>query len=300
MNAFRTKKTDEDGRPEPARTRPARSPDLTLGMVHQFLHQIADALAADAAPWRKEVQIRPRGADFDLRDGPVLDNLTMTGDALGEALARGDAAAEVGASILPHLDAAANALERHKPAPNDARQQELLKRHQTVLHELAGGMSGVARQIAELSSAAARSAATLDPDGTRRILDRMHNIGDATMRLIEDKIASSSTRDEGKRMRALRDDLKSWIDERTARVDQIKIAVDELNIRSNALLNVSLMHAKRLAAAVALTGKAFGRSASGSPTAALVQISPEAMVLSAGLRALLLEGRSDITSPLRT
>jgi hypothetical protein len=60
------------------------------------------------------------------------------------------------------------------------------------------------------------------------------------------------------------------------------------------------MHAKRLAAAVALTVKAFGPSASGSPTTALAQTSPEAMVLSAGLRALLLEGRSDITSPLRS
>jgi hypothetical protein len=74
--------------------------------------------------------------------------------------------------------------------------------------------------------------------------------------------------------------------------------VDELNIRSNALRNECLMQAKRLAAAAALVGRTAGRdrlsSASGTE-----QASPEAMVLSALLRALLLEGRTDITVPLR-
>ena len=127
----------------------------------------------------------------------------------------------------------------------------------------------------------------------------MRHIGDATMRLIEDRIASAGTRDEGKRLRALRDDLKTWIEERNARLEQMQAAVDELHIRSNALRNESLMQARRLAAAAAMARQTAGGAGAASTVGAAEQASPEAMVLAAVLRALLLESRTDVTAPLR-
>jgi hypothetical protein len=127
----------------------------------------------------------------------------------------------------------------------------------------------------------------------------MRSLGDATMRLIEDRIISSGTRDEGKRLRALRDEFKTWIEDRNARLEQMQVAVDELNIRSNALRNESLMQAKRLAAAATLARQAAGGAGAATALGAAGQASPEAVVLSAALRAFLLESRTDVTAPLR-
>jgi hypothetical protein len=115
------------------------------------------------------------------------------------------------------------------------------------------------------------------------------------MRLLEDRIASSGTREEGKRLRALRDDFKTWLEERNARLGQMQSAVDELNIRSNALRNECLMQAKRLAAAASLTAQAAGRRATDGPE----QASADAAVFAAALRALLLEAHTDVTAPVR-
>ena len=90
--------------------------------------------------------------------------------------------------------------------------------------------------------------------------------------------------------------MKIWIEDRNARLEQIQSAVDELNIRSNALRNECLMQAKRLATAASLAGRTG--SVGTSPSSGIDQTSPEAMVLSALLRALLLESRTDITAPL--
>ena len=225
----------------------------------------------------------------------MLDKLAIGGDALGEALARGDAATEVGQSVLSHMTEPLAALsEFRQAARTDAKQQVFLKRYAAVFDRLEDDVHNVGRGMRDLSNVAARGAAGLDPDATRRILSRMRNLGDSTMRLIEDRIASAGTRDEGKRLRALRDDMKIWIEDRNARLEQIQSAVDELNIRSNALRNECLMQAKRLAAASTLTEPTVGSS----PSGAIGQASPEAMVLSALLRALLLESRTDITAPL--
>ena len=303
MKLFPTNKIDEGALPvaeEPA----VRRPDLTLNMVHGFLRHMLQSLDSDAEPWQGQLALTPRGADFDLRDTDdgttVLDKLAMTGDALGEAIARGDSPADVGQGVLPHLAAPLDALaERREAAKTDAKQNLLLKRYAPVLHRLEDDISSVGRSMGDLSSVAARGAASLDPDASRRILDRMRHVGDATMRLIEDRIASTGTRDEGKRLRALRDELKTWIEERNARLDEIQTAVDELQIRSNALRNESLMQAKRLAAAAAMTRRTAGGPGAPSPLGAAEQASPEAMVLSAVLRALLLESRTDIAAPLR-
>ena len=279
-----------------------RPPDLSQGMVHSFLRHILQSLDAEGGPWQQQLASAWRGGDFDLRDfdgTPVLDQLTMVGDALAEALARGDAAEEVGQSVLPHLAASVDKLQRRKGASNDARYQALLKSHGTVLSRLEDDLSKTGRSIGGLASLAARGAGSLDPDATRRVLDRMHNVGDATLRLIEDRIASSESREEGKRLRTLRDDFKTWIEERDARVAQVQAAVDELNIRSNALRNECLMQAKRLAAAALLIARVSGRRATTSPQSGADQALPEAMVVSAGLRALLLEAWMDITAPVR-
>ena len=304
MKNVPTDKIDEGALPAAEDPAAIRRPDLALNMVHGFLRHILQALETDAEPWRKQLAFTPRGADFDLRDAndgaSVLDTLAMTGDALGEALARGDAPADVGQGVLPHLAEPVGALaERREAAKTDAKQHMFLKQHASRLQRLEDDVSGVGRSLNDLSGVAARGAASLDPDATRRLLDRMRYLGDATMRLIEDRIVSAGTRDEGKRLRALRDDFKTWIEERNARLEQMQIAADELNIRSNALRNESLMQAKRLAAAATLARQAAGGAGAASPFGAAGQASPEAVVLSATLRALLLESRSDLTAPLR-
>jgi hypothetical protein len=287
-----------------AATSADRPPDLTLGMVQHFLRHIVETLEADAARWQRQLALTPRGADFDLRESgdgtTVLDKLTMTGDALAEALARGDPPDTVGQSILPHLQAQFYALvKRGKAALHDAALQTVLKPYGAALDQLHGGMSSVSRSVGELASVATRGAASLDPDATRRILDRMRNIGDATLRLLEDRIVSSGTREEGKRLRGLRDDLKAWIETRDARVAQMQSAVDELNIRANALRNECLIQAKRLAAASVLAAQGSTRRVAVSSADGAEQASPEAMVFSAALRALLLEARNDATAPIR-
>ena len=303
MKVVPTDKIDEGALPVAEEAAQVRRPDLTLNMVHGFMRHILQSLEADAEPWRAQLACTPRGADFDLRDAAdgttLLDTLAMTGDALGEALARGDAPADVGKSVLPHLTTPLDALAaRREAARNDAKQQVFLKRYGAVLNRLQDDVSSIGRSMGDLSGGAARGAVRLDPDASRRILDRMRNLGDATMRLIEDKIASTGTREEGKRIRALRDDLKTWIEDRNARLEQIQPAVDELNIRSNALRNECLMQAKRLAAAAALARQNGRAAGSASSLGAAEQASPEAMVLSAALRALMLECRTDIAAPL--
>jgi len=297
-------KIDEGALPVAEDVAAVRRPDLAINMVHGFLRHILRSLETDAEPWRGQLASTPRGADFDLRDADdgttVLDKLAMTGDALGEAIARGDAPADVGQGVLPHLAAPLAALaERREAAKTDAKQQLFLKRYAAVLQRLDDDVSGIGRGMGDLSTVAARGAASLDPDDSRRLLDRMRHIGDATMRLIEDRIASSGTRDEGKRLRALRDDFKAWIEDRNARLEHMQTAVDELTIRSNALRNESLMQAKRLAAAAALARQTASSAGTLSPSGAAGQASPEALVLSAVLRALLLESRADVIAPLR-
>jgi hypothetical protein len=301
MKVFASRR-QEGARAAPEPSADGRPPDLTVGMVRHFLRHILQAVDGQADRWQQQLAFTPRGADFDFRscnDGTtVLDILTMTGDALAEALARGDATEEVGQSVLPHLASpVASLAERRKRG--DAAQLALLNRHGAALDRLQGELSSAGRGIGDLAGFAARGAASLDPDATRRILDRMRNIGDATMRLIEDRIASSGTREEGKRVRGLRDDLTAWIEHRNARVAQVQTAVDELNIRSNALRNACLMQAKRLVAASVLAAQISGRRVSGPDRDSITQASPDAMVFAAGLRALLLEARGDMTAPLR-
>jgi hypothetical protein len=295
MNAVTT--IDEDA-PMAEDTVPEKKPDLALNMVHGFLRHILQSLDAESRRWQRQLACTPRGADFDLRDmgdgATKLDKLAIGGDALGEALARGDAPTEVGQSVLAHLAEPLAALsEFSQAARTDARQQVFLKRYAAVFERLDDDMQSVGRGMRDLSNIAARGAASLDPDATLRTLSRLRQLGDSTMRLIEDRIVSAETRDEGKRLRALRDDMKIWIEDRNARLEQMQSAADELNIRSNALRNGCLMQAKRLAAAATLTEQASSSFAGG-----IGQTSPEAMVLSALLRALLLESRTDITAPL--
>ena len=301
MNAIPTDMIDEGAVPVAEDKAAEKRPDLALNMVHGFLRHILQSLEADTRRWQRQLACTPRGADFDLRDlgdgATVLDKLAIGGDALGEALARGDAPTEVGQSVLSHLAEPLAALsEFRQTARTDAKQQVFLKRYAAVFNRLDDDVQSAGRDMRDLSSIAARGAASLDPDATRRILSRMRNLGDSTMRLIEDRIVSAGTRDEGKRLRALRDDMKIWIEDRNTRLEQIQSAVDELNIRSNALRNECLMQAKRLAAAATLAERAGGSGSLSS--GGIGQASPEAMVLSALLRALLLESRTDITAPL--
>jgi hypothetical protein len=202
--------------------------------------------------------------------------------------------------VLPHLAAPIGALaERREAVKTDARQNVFLKRYAPVLNRLEDDVHSIGRSMGDLSGVVARGAASLDPDATRRVLSRMRQLGDAAMGLIEDRIASAGNREEGKRLRALREDLKAWIEERNARLEQMQAAVDELSIRSNALRNACVMQAKRLAAAAALADRTAAGSGLPSPLSGAEQASPEAFVLSATLRALMLESRTDMTAALR-
>jgi hypothetical protein len=95
-----------------------------------------------------------------------------------------------------------------------------------------------------------------------------------------------------------RDDLKTWTEERNARLEQMQAAVDALSIRSYALRNECMMQAKRLAAAAALASRNGRRNGKPSPLGGAEQASPEALVLSATFRALMLESRTDVTAAL--
>jgi hypothetical protein len=272
-------------------------------MVHGFLRHILQSVQVDHETWQRQLALTPRGADFDLRntdDGStVLDKLAMTGDALGEAIARNDPPGEVGQGVLPHLAAPVGALaERREAVKTDAKQNVFLKRYAPVLNRLEDDVHSIGRSMGDLSVIAARGAASLDPDATRRVLSRMRQLGDAAMRLIEDRIASAGNREEGKRLRALRDDLKAWIEERNQRLEQMQAAVDELSIRSYALRNECVMQAKRLASAATLAGRTGAGTGLPSPLNGAEQASPEALVLSATLRALMLESRIDMTAAL--
>jgi hypothetical protein len=302
MKLFSTNKLDEGALPVTEDAAAVRRPDLALGMVHGFLRHILQSVEADAAPWQRQLALTPRGADFDLRDdgSTVLDKLAMTSDALGEAIARNDPPGEVGQGVLPHLATPISALvERREAVKTDAKQNVFLKRYAPVLNRLEDDVHSIGRSMGDLSGIVARGAASLDPDATRRVLSRMRQLGDAAMRLTEDRIASAGNREEGKRLRALRDDLKAWIEERNARLEQMQAAVDELSIRSNALRNECVMQAKRLAAAASLAGQTGAGSGLPSPLSGAEQASPEAFVLSATLRALMLESRTDVTAALR-
>lgn len=167
MKIFPTNKIDEGARPvadEPT----VRKPDLTVNMVHGFLRHILQSLETDAEPWRGQLACTPRGADFDVRDADdgttLLDRLAMTGDALGEAIARGDAPADVGQGVLPHLAAPLDALaERREAAKTDAKQHVLVKRYAPVLHRLEDDVSSVGRSMGDLSGVTARGAASSTP-----------------------------------------------------------------------------------------------------------------------------------------
>lgn len=304
MKLFSTNKIDEGALPVTEEAAAVKRPDLTLSMVHGFLSHIVQSVEADAEPWQRQLALTPRGGDFDLRDmgddTTALDTLAMTGDALGEAIARNDPPTEVGQSVLPHLATPIGALaERREALKTDAKQNVFIKRYAPVLNRLEDDVHSIGRSMGDLSGIVARGAASLDPDATRRVLGRMRQLGDAAMRLIEDRIASAGNREEGKRLRALRDDLKSWVEERNARLEQMQSAVDELNIRSNALRNECVMQAKRLAAAAALVGQTGAGSSLPSALSGAEQASPEALVLAATLRALMLESRTDVTAALR-
>jgi hypothetical protein len=304
MKLFSTNKIDEGALPVTEEAAALKRPDLTLSMVQGFLSHILQSVEADAAPWQRQLAVTPRGADFDLRDmddgTTVLDKLAMTGDALGEAIARNDPPGEVGQGVLPHLATPIGALaERREALKTDAKQNVFIKRYAPVLNRLEDDVHSIGRSMGDLSGIMARGAAGLDPDATRRVLNRMRQLGDAAMRLIEDRIASAGNREEGKRLRALRDDLKTWIEDRNARLQHMQTAVDELSIRSNALRNECVMQAKRLAAAAASVGQTGASSVTSSALGGAEQASPEALVLSATLRALLLESHSDVTAALR-
>jgi hypothetical protein len=304
MKLFSTNKLDEGALPVTEDAAAVRRPDLALGMVHGFLRHILQSVEADAEPWQRQLALTPRGADFDLRDmgdgSTVLDKLAMTSDAMGEAIARNDPPGEVGQGVLPHLATPMGALvERREAVKSDAKQNVFLKRYAPVLNRLEDDVHSIGRSMGDLSGIVARGAAGLDPDATRRTISRMRQLGDAAMRLIEDRIASAGNREEGKRLRALRDDLKAWIEERNARLEQMQTAADELSIRSNALRNECVMQAKRLAAAAALAGQTGAGAGLPSPLSGAEQASPEALVLSATLRALMLESRTDVTAALR-
>ena len=120
MKLFSTNKIDEGALAVTEEEAAVRRPDLALGMVHGFLRHILQSVEADAKLWQRQLALTLRGADFDLRDmddgSTVLDRLAMTGDALGEAIARNDPPGEVGQGVLPHLAAPIGALAERREA----------------------------------------------------------------------------------------------------------------------------------------------------------------------------------------
>lgn len=278
---------------------PRRESYLTPDSVRQALKQILHA-CAQHAPFR-ESAAAPRDANAAPPEpgATILDTLKRTGDILDEALATGNAAGAVQAGLSELVDPLLAITESRETRKLDALQQTFVKQHGESLERMGSGMDKIADGLRVLSALAAQGAADLDPGGARRILDRMRNLGDATLRQIELKISAAVSRDDRKRLQNLRDEMRNWIAERNARLETAQLAVDELNIRAGLLRKESLIQSSRLARTAEMASRAAGTSHRDPQRSRAEQISSDAAAFSGGLRALLLRARLDITAPLQ-
>ena len=186
--------------------------------------------------------------------------------------------------VLPELDARLHALMLRAHAPvADALQDVLARQFAATIEQMDTKLCSVAQGLRSLSDQAAHGAAQLDPNALGRILDRMQNIGDATLRQIEGRIGTTLSREHRSKLQDLRDDMREWLAARDAEREKAQNAVDELNLRVSTLREKFLAEAQALAKAAEITDIASGHA----PLSPFRHATPEASAFSAELRALL-------------
>lgn len=173
------------------------------------------------------------------------------------------------------------------------------KRYAPILDHMTAGMTNISHGLRSLSAMSARAATQFDPDGPRRILDRMHTLGDTVLRQIEGRLAATDSRGERKLLQDLRDEMWKWLDERDARIHEARLAVEDLAARANALRCESLSQAGRLAQASDLAGEAAGPMTAGRVDDVRGHAKPEAASFASSLRAFVLGARANIAAPLQ-
>jgi len=269
---------------------------LTPSLLRRALGQIRGASREAVAAWREQLGKLPRGSDFDSRGFRLtaIDRLKRTGEKLAKA-ARGEDQVSLEAG-LARLKAPLEALGK-QGAPN-SEEDAFLKQHASLDQRIATHMALAVSGLKQLADITVRGAADLDPHSVERILERKRDLGDATLRRIEDKIATTRSRKEKKRLQEMRDDMRNWLANRDARLESVQPVVDELALRVDVLRNACLVQSRRLARAAELTTRCFGPADRDAARAGRALISREGMEFSACLRAMLLAAQIEASAPL--
>jgi hypothetical protein len=273
---------------------------LTAGLVRRKFAQIRDALREDSSRWGDQLKKLPRGCDFDLRrTGPqasLVDTLKKTGERLAVAVSKPDDAA-VPAGFSQLAASAAELRKRGAHAPG-AEEDAFVRDNAAALHRMGADMAKAANGLKQLAELLAKSAAEFDPQSLNRILERKRDLGDATLRRIEDKIAMTRSRKDKKSLQEMRDEMRNWLMNRDARLENVQPLVDELYLRTAVLRNACLVQSRRLAKAAQMTAGAAGQADAAARLSHAQQSTREALEFSASLRALLLASHFDVAAPL--
>jgi hypothetical protein len=271
---------------------------LTPGLLRRSLARIREAATAHLAPWKEQSVRVPKGMDFDLRNsaGGVLGGLKKSSDRLSKPAEGGDDAALQ--ASLSHLSAPLETLRLHRSSPASPEEEAFAAAHGLRLDRMGDHLATAALKMHQLSDLAVRGAVSLDPKAVSRILERKRDVGDATLRRIEDKIAITRSRKDKKRLQEMRDEMRNWLANRDARLESVQPIVDELGLRTDALRRGCIMQSRRLARAAEMSGRAAGAGSAGNEAARRTQMAREAIEFSASLRAFLHAARADATAAL--
>jgi hypothetical protein len=161
------------------------------------------------------------------------------------------------------------------------------KHNAALIAEMSTRLGKVAGSLRSLSSQCAQAAAQVDPDALTRILDRMDSLGDATLRQIEGRIGTASSRKDRKRIQELRDEMRAWLLARDEYLYQAQTAADDIGGHANALRDELLVKADRLTKAAEMASWVAGNPGLDADGGANRHASAEAADFSASLRNLL-------------
>ena len=181
----------------------------------------------------------------------------------------------------------------------DALQDIFLNRHAPIVEHMDNCMTEVAGDLHALSQHAAASATKLDPHACGRILARMNNLGDIPLRQIEGRLAASDSRTKRKQLQDLRDEMWKWLAERDAKIHEAQLAAEDLSARISALSRECLEQSGLLSETADIAFQAAGRANTGVGRDPSRHLAPEAVGLTASLRAFVWSAKARIAAPLR-
>ena len=271
---------------------------LTPGLLRRALANIREAASAHLDPWKEQSARAPRGMDFDLRNslGGVLAGLKKCSDRLSNSLQGSDEAALQ--ASLSCLSVPLESLRLHRSSPASPEEESFAAAHGLELDRMNDHLANAGLKLRQLADLAVRGAANLDPHAVSRILERKRDVGDATLRRIEDKIAITRSRKDKKRLQEMRDDMRNWLANRDARLEAVQPIVDELGLRTDVLRKACIVQSRRLARASEMSERAAGAGGAAPDAARRMQMAREAIEFSASVRAFLLAARVDAMAAL--